>query len=76
MCASLPCWLCVAGVKADLSQTAAQLDAERSLSKELREQLEAIKSEYITAGVWTEGVLGHMHAKCVSGREMRGVSLC
>jgi hypothetical protein len=44
-------------VKADLSQTAAQLDAERSLSKELREQLEAIKSEYITAGVEIRAVL-------------------
>jgi hypothetical protein len=39
-----------AGVKSDLAKTAEQLEAERSLSQQLRQQLEAIKSEYITAG--------------------------
>jgi hypothetical protein len=38
-------------VKSDLTKAASQLDAERALSQELRQQLEAIKSEYITAGM-------------------------
>jgi hypothetical protein len=42
-------------VKSDLSQTAAALDAERALSLELRQQLESIKSEYITAGASGHG---------------------
>lgn len=37
-------------MKSDLSKTVQQLEAERALSKELKAQLEAIKSEYITAG--------------------------
>lgn len=46
------CCLCsYPGVKSELTQTAAQLEAERALSQELKQQLEAIKSEYITAGV-------------------------
>jgi len=40
----------VLGVKSDLSKTVQQLEAERTLSQELKAQLEAIKSEYITAG--------------------------
>jgi hypothetical protein len=38
-------------VKSELAKTAEQLEAERSLSQQLKWQLEAIKSEYITAGV-------------------------
>jgi septal ring factor EnvC (AmiA/AmiB activator) len=37
-------------VKEALADTAAQLEEERSSSNEMRSQLEAIKSEYITAG--------------------------
>jgi hypothetical protein len=37
-------------VKETLADTAAQLEEERSSGNELRSQLEAIKSEYITAG--------------------------
>lgn len=40
----------ITGVKKDLSQTSQQLEAERVQSQELKAQLEAIKSEYITAG--------------------------
>lgn len=42
-------------VKSELAGTVQQLEAERSVSNELKEQLEAIKSEYITAGVWERG---------------------
>lgn len=41
----------LSSVKSELADTAQQLDAERSISAELKDQLEAIKSEYITAGM-------------------------
>lgn len=43
-------------VKEALADTAAQLEEERSSSSELRSQLEAIKSEYITAGACKWGL--------------------
>lgn len=48
-CGAVLC--CAVGVKSDLSRTAQQLDAERDMTQQLKQQLEAIKSEYITAGV-------------------------
>jgi len=40
----------LSNVKSELASTAQQLEAERAESKDIRAQLEAIKSEYITAG--------------------------
>lgn len=40
----------LSSVKTELADTAQQLEVERSAGNELKAQLEAIKSEYITAG--------------------------
>jgi hypothetical protein len=47
----------LSSVKSELASTAQQLDAERAESQDIRAQLEAIKSEYITAGrCWMAGL--------------------
>jgi hypothetical protein len=54
-------------VKEALADTAAQLEEERSSGNELRSQLEAIKSEYITAGARLIASCLCVRACCESG---------